>query len=751
MKRNSLQRLSSFLPKPKTRLAVQQLEARDVPAVFTVDPLAVPSGNTYNFIDEAIAAAALNSEADTINLTANDHVARNFGGLAIPVNDNISIVGAGKASTRILVGFQAADPINDFVFDAAPGSTLNLSDLTYNGSGANDNGFKYDSATGTVNNVAFIGFGNGFNPSGTVDGNALWVRAGGTLTVNNSEFTNSQGRSSIYASSFTGTTTLTVTNSVFTGNGAGSDRDNYGVEAVGNVKATISGSTFTNNLADSGGAGSAGIVASADTFDFPLVYNPEITVLRSTFTNNTVGVFVGQDDASDKSAALLAYNSFTGQTSAAIQSSPQLAAAGGLVNARFNWFGSASGPSGTNGVLAGSTGVNTSQFLRAPLGTPESAAVSNNARFVTSPNSTANGTLTPNGNNTNGTFAAPSTPTGKAYPLRNSAGALVAETGETRSAFVDLNGDGFNEIIVSSGTSELVTIYNGVGAVWMKSFSGLTGALTPAKFAGGVYVAGGDINGDGTRDLIVSQGAFDPRVVVYNGTTVLSSTPTRLVDFIDAFNRGSLAMGVTVAAGDFNGDGYDDIVTGAIQPLASTAINSNVRVFDGKSLIADAKAVPNMNPALALNRTSDSPTPNVDFFAYSFTTGVYVAAADVNGDGRAELVTGAARLGANLRAYSFTAGSLLSPQTTGTPTLAADFLVGPSGSGVRVAARDLNNDGYADILWTLGTGAPPVGVIDGKSLTLTGPASGIAPPAAPVGYTLITAAYTSASKGAFVA
>ena len=766
MKRNQPQRLASFLPKPKNRLSLQQLESRDVPAVFFVDPTYVGGAplnnysgdaganffqatpaNTFAGLDGAIAAAAGNAEADTIFLANNPVgptpfiVIPNVGGVPITINDNLTFVGGGASNTTLVVGFNVVGPVNETsVFDTLDGSSLNLQDFTYNGGGVKAaTAFYYQGSTSTVKGVDFIGYGTANN------GQAIAAAFGSNISITGGTFTNTQGRSGVTAySDDLDKTTLTVNGTTFVGSAS---HDSYGVEVFGNASANIATSTFNGHTGDSAG-GSAGILVYQDT-NFSTI-SPEATILRNVFTNNTVAVAVGLPGAvGDKSSALIAYNNITGSGEYSIQGNT--VNNGQVVNARFNWFGSASGPSGLSGTLGV---VNTSQFLRAPLGTVESAAVSNNARFVTAPNSTAAGN--PLGQNTNGTFAAQSTPTGKSYPLRNSAGTLVAETGETRAAFVDLNGDGFNEIIVSSGSSELVSIYNGVGGVWMKSFSGLTLGNTPAKFAGGVYVAGGDINGDGTRDLIVSQGAFDPRIVVWNGKTVLMAAPTRIVDFIDATNRGNLGMGVTVAAGDFNGDGFDDIVTGAIQPLASTPINSNVRVFDGKALLTNPQATPNANPALALSRITDSVAPNVDFFAYiGSATGVYVAAADVNGDGRAELVTGAARLGANLKAFTFTAGSILAPTAfvsgSTTPTLAADFLVGATGAGVRVAARDLNNDGYADILWTLGTGAPPVGVISGQSLTLTGPASGITPPVAPVGFTLLTAAYTAASKGAFVA
>src|SRR5207249_11523113 len=73
--------------------------------------------------------------------------------------------------------------------------------------------------------------------------------------------------------------------------------------------------------------------------------------------------------------------------------------------------------------------------------------------------------------------------------------------------------------------------------------------------------------------------------------------------------------GVTVAAADVNGDGTDDIITGA-----GPGGGPHVKVFDGASgaLLAS-------------------------FFAYdaAFHGGGFVAGGDVDGDGEAEIITGA--------------------------------------------------------------------------------------------------------------
>src|SRR5439155_13300663 len=116
---------------------------------------------------------------------------------------------------------------------------------------------------------------------------------------------------------------------------------------------------------------------------------------------------------------------------------------------------------------------------------------------------------------------------------------------------------------VQSAIHYLVTGAGAGGGPHVEVFDGMTGALVRSFFAydtafrGGVTVAAADVNGDGTDDIITGAGpGGGPHVKVFDG-----ASGALLASFFayDAAFRG----GVFVAGGDVDGDGRADIITGA--------------------------------------------------------------------------------------------------------------------------------------------------------------------------------------------
>ncbi len=240
--------------------------------------------------------------------------------------------------------------------------------------------------------------------------------------------------------------------------------------------------------------------------------------------------------------------------------------------------------------------------------------------------------------------------------------------GGVRVATGDMNGDGTPDIIAAAGPGggPHVRIFDGVTG---EQFTGPLGSFFAydPRFTGGVFVALADINGDMQLDVITGADAGGgPHVKVFDGIT-----GAEIRSFM-AFEP-SFTGGVRVAAGDVTGDGTPDIIAGR-----GPGGDSEVRVFDGDTGTQIAG-------------------PLGSFLAYDgFSGGVYVAAGDLNGDMLAEIITGAgAGGGPHVKVFSPLDGSELLSFFA--------YAEGFSG-GVRVAAGDMNGDGTVEIITAAGPG-----------------------------------------------
>lgn len=184
-------------------------------------------------------------------------------------------------------------------------------------------------------------------------------------------------------------------------------------------------------------------------------------------------------------------------------------------------------------------------------------------------------------------------------------------------------------------------------------------------FVGGVNVAVGDVDGDSRGDIVTGAGpGGGPNVRVLDTAGNVKSS-------FFAYAQ-SFSGGVHVAAFDVNGDKRAEIVTGA-----GPGGGPHVRVLDANG------------------------NPLSEFMAYDtrFTGGVHVAAGDLDGNGKGEIVTGAGPGGGpNVRVFNSDG------------TLRASFLAYEANfpGGVTVAVGDADGDGKADIVTGAGPGGGPL-------------------------------------------
>lgn len=267
-------------------------------------------------------------------------------------------------------------------------------------------------------------------------------------------------------------------------------------------------------------------------------------------------------------------------------------------------------------------------------------------------------------------------------------------TGSADSIIVDINGDGKNDIVTSSGTNIAVQLGNGDGTFQT--------ALTTA--AGGTpgSITSGDFNGDGKLDLAFTRnGVTTIGVILGNGDGTFQGSTN--------YSLGARG-GVKITTGDFNGDGIADI--GVATHDTGVGITSGVNILTGIG-----------NGSFNASVISNSAATNASSFILAF---------DYNGDGKDDILTNDqdsfnfVTYGSGTGSYST---STLSPSTFfGGPLISGDFnrdgikdlsdgtsvflnqgngnytklSTGFSlgGLGTNLAIGDFNGDGYLDIVST---------------------------------------------------
>ena len=239
------------------------------------------------------------------------------------------------------------------------------------------------------------------------------------------------------------------------------------------------------------------------------------------------------------------------------------------------------------------------------------------------------------------TGSGPGAPNSVQYTFSKADGAIGSvifspfEASFTGGVFVttgDIDGDGKDELIVTpdQGGGPVVAIYS--GAKLAQGLQGDAAQLTrffgieDTAFRGGARASVGDVNGDGTPDVVVAAGfGGGPRLALFNGKSVLTPPaagkfPPKLVGDFFVFED-SLRNGVFVGVGDVNADGSGDIIVGG-----GPGGGPRVQAISGKDLVAAA------SKQTTLGNFFVGDPANRD--------GVRLVAKDLDGDANADLVVG---------------------------------------------------------------------------------------------------------------
>ena len=228
-------------------------------------------------------------------------------------------------------------------------------------------------------------------------------------------------------------------------------------------------------------------------------------------------------------------------------------------------------------------------------------------------------------------------------------------TGGMFVAAGDIDGDGFDDTVVTpdEGGGPRVRIFSGADGRTVADFLG----IEDPEFRGGARAAVGDVNGDGHQDLVVAAGfGGGPRVAIFDGGTVPSNRPSRLVADFFVFEQ-TLRNGVYVASGDVNGDGYAELIVGG-----GPGGGPRVMALDGQSL---AKG--------------DTSRVVFNFFAGNTENrgGIRIAVKNLDGDNQADLVVGDGEgAGSHVTSYP---GRVLVTGVTPAPIFSFDEIPGFTG------------------------------------------------------------------------
>ena len=299
------------------------------------------------------------------------------------------------------------------------------------------------------------------------------------------------------------------------------------------------------------------------------------------------------------------------------------------------------------------------------------------------------------------------------------------------SAAGDINGDGHNDVIIgvdgypsggNKGRSYVMFGGPGVGktgTLLLSSLNGSNGFKLDGEnnndYSGVSVSALGDINGDGYADVVIGafqypSGGLKGRSYVVFGGPGVGKTGDLLLSSLDGSSGFKLdgennndGSGIFVsAAGDINGDGYNDVLIGAFGYPSGGNKGRSYVVFGGPEV--------GKTGSLLLSSLDGSNGFKFDGENNGDQSGRFVSAAgDINGDGYADVLIGAWAYpsgGAKGRSYVVFGG----PTVGNTGSLLLSSLNGSNGfkldgenngdaafSSVS-AAGDVNGDSVDDLL-----------------------------------------------------
>ncbi|MBK9404711.1 MAG: FG-GAP repeat protein [Ignavibacteria bacterium] len=247
----------------------------------------------------------------------------------------------------------------------------------------------------------------------------------------------------------------------------------------------------------------------------------------------------------------------------------------------------------------------------------------------------------------------------------------------------DVNGDGYSDVIVGAWQYDLNTFYN-IGRAYiyyggdnMDNISDvtMTGEVSGSVFGQSVSSAG-DVNADGYSDVIVGASLYGGNIgkayVFYGGISMNNAA-----DVIMSGTFGDNLGSSVSSAGDVNGDGYSDVITGAI----------GFNAFKGRSYI--------FYGGDPMNNFADVTMSGEEMYNY-FGCSVS-SAGDINNDGYSDVIVGASGGNSSIYGHAYIYFGSDSMNNIADLKMTGETAGDMFGKSVSEAG-DINSDGFPDVL-----------------------------------------------------